>query len=215
MHSATNVPIAVAGVWALLLGFGARPACAGTVTQTVNLTASGSNNNVTNGHTVTVFSLAAPSFNKFDPSLGTLFSATFQWTGSGSLVVGGNNEGRAIMSYETSSDTETWNIYGGSTTLNFAIAGSESVLDLTTVTGIGTFTRGTFLETYQLQQGFFPATFSTGPTSATVTLQYGYRTQADVDAVPEPSAMTYALSSVWVLWGLRRRGFGAGHRGQF
>src|SRR6266446_1267308 len=140
MHSATNVPIAIAGVWALLLGFGARPACARTVTQTVNLTASGSNNNVTNGHTVTVFSLAAPSFSKFDPSLGTLFSATFQ--GTGSLVVGGNNEGRAIMSYETSSDTETWNIYGGSTTLNFAIAGSESVLDLTTVTGIGTFTRG-------------------------------------------------------------------------
>src|SRR5882762_886525 len=151
MHSAMNGPLAIASASALLLGFGARPARAGTViTQTISLNASGSNNNVTNGKTLTVFSLA-PSFNKFDPALGTLFSATLQWTGTGSLVVGGNNEGRAIMSYETSSDTETWNIYGGSTTLNFAIGGSESLLDLTAVTGIGTFTRGTFLETYQLQ----------------------------------------------------------------
>jgi len=205
MHSALHHPLAIVGAWALLLGFATRPVRAGTVTQTVNLTASGSNNNVTNGHTVTVFSLA-PSFSKFDPSLGTLFSATFQWTGTGSLVVGGNNEGRAIMSYETSSDTETWNIYGGSTTLNFAVGGSESVLDLTTVTGIGTFTRGTFLETYQLQQGFFPATFSTGPTSATVTLQYGYRTQGDQDAIPEPSTVSYVLPSILALWLLRRMG---------
>src|SRR5437667_12902432 len=108
------------------------------------------------------------------------------------------------MSYETSSDTETRNIYGGSTTLNFAIGGSESLLDLAAVTGIGTFTQGTFLDTYQLQQGFFPATFSTGPTSATVTLQYGYRTQGEQDAIPEPSAVTYVLSSVVALWGLRR-----------
>ena len=204
MHSAITHLLAIASAWALLLGFGVRPARAGTVTQTVNFTASGSNSNVTNGHTVTVFSLA-PTFNKFDSTLGTLFSATFQWTGTGSLVVGGNNAGRAIMSYETSSDTETWNIYGGSTTLNFAIGGSESLLDLTAVTGIGTFTRGAFLETYQLQQGFFPATFSTGPTSATITLQYGYLTQADLDAIPEPATVAYVLSGVLALWRLRRR----------
>jgi len=204
MHSAITHRLEIASACALLLGLGVPPARAGAVTQTVSLNASGSNNNVTNGHTVTVFSLA-PTFNKFDPALGTLFSATFQWTGTGSLVVGGNNLGRAIMSYETSSDTETWNIYGGSTTLNFAISGSESLLDLTAVTGIGTFTRGVFLETYQLQQGFFPATFSTGTTSATITLQYGYRTQAELDAVPEPSTVAYILSGVLALWRLRRR----------
>jgi hypothetical protein len=42
----------------------------------------------------------------------------------------------------------------------------------------GTFTQGKFQETYQLQQGFCPATFSTGPSSATVMLQYCYRTRA-------------------------------------
>src|SRR5437773_2137864 len=42
---------------------------------------------------------------------------------------------------------------GGSTTLNFAISGSESLVGLAAVTG--TFTRGTFLETHQIAAGLF------------------------------------------------------------
>jgi hypothetical protein len=190
--------------WALLLGLGSVPAQAAFLTsQSVSFTPSGSDSNVTNGKTVTVFSVT-PSFTKFDPGLGTLTAATLEWVGTGSLVVGGNNEGQAIMSYALSTDTETWNIYGGSTTLNFSISGSEA-LDPVAATGIGTFSPTKFTETYQLQQGFFPATFSTGPSSGTFTLEYDYSNGA-TEVAPEPSSMTYAFSSMALLglWICRR-----------
>jgi hypothetical protein len=169
--------------------------------QTVTFTPSGSNNNVTNGHLLTVFSVT-PTFNKFDPGLGTLVSATLQWVGSGSLVVGGNNEGLAILSYATSADTETWNIYGGSTTLTFSLNGSQS-LDPVAATGVGTFAPSKFMETYQLQQGYFPANFASGATSGSFTLQYDY-VNGEVVSAPEPSAITYALAGM-VLLGLGTR----------
>jgi hypothetical protein len=183
---------------ALALGFGSAPAQASLMSiQTVSYNPSGSNNNVTNGHLVTVFSVT-PSFNMFDPALGTLVAATLQWTGTGSLTVFGNNEGVAVMSYGTSSDAETWNIYGGSTTVNFSIGGSES-LDLATVTGLGKLSKGSFMETYQLQQGFFPASFSTGPTSGNVTLEYDYTNGSIQTAAPEPSTLGYALAGIVLL----------------
>jgi hypothetical protein len=179
----------------LALGFGSGPARAGLMTvQTVSYSPSGSNNNVTNGHLVTVFSFT-PTFNKFDPALGTLVTATLQWTGAGSLTVFGNNEGVAVMSYGTSSDAETWNIYGGSTTVNFSISGSVS-LDPATVTGTGKVSDGNFIETYQLQQGFFPASFSTGPTSGNVTLEYDYTNGSIQTTAPEPSTLGYALAGI-------------------
>jgi hypothetical protein len=180
---------------AAALGFGSAPAQAGLMSiQTVSYNPSGANNNVTNGHLVTVFSLT-PTFNMFDPALGTLVTATLQWTGAGSLTVFGNNEGVAVLSYGTSSDAETWNIYGGSTTVNFSIGGSES-LDPATVTGFGKVSKGNFMETYQLQQGFFPASFSTGPTSGTITLEYDYSNGTIQTTAPEPSTLGYVLAGI-------------------
>ena len=119
------------------------------------------------------------------------------------LTVTGNNEGQAVMSYETSSDTEPWNIFGGSTNLSFSLSGSES-LSLGSVTGTGTFTQGTFAETYQFQQGFFPAGFSTSSTTGTFTLTYDYTN--GVAAVPEVSSITYLFSIVSLIGvGLHRR----------
>ena len=181
----------------LLAGFACKEAQASTITQTLTLTPSGSNGNVTNGHLLLVFDVS-PSFNQFNPALGPLNSAELVWTGSGSLTVTGNNEGVAVMSYETTSDAETWNIFGGSTAVNFSLSGSE-LLNLATVTGTGTFHQGDFKETYQLQQGFFPATFSTGPTTGTFTFTYDYGT-------PEPASimMVSAGIALLTLWFRRR-----------
>ena len=190
---------------ALLLGVGNSPARANLITaQTVTLNPAGSDNNVTNGHTVTVFSLE-PLFNMFDPKVGNLVSATLQWVASGSMVVGGNNEGQAIMSYASAADTETWNIYGGSTTLTFSLNGSES-LDLAKVTGTTTFFPSLFTETYQLQQGFFPATF-TARSTGTFTLEYSYYTGLPIAPfiAPEPSTITIAFGGLG-LFALMSRG---------
>jgi len=179
----------------LLLALGSTPARAGLMSiQTASFNPSGANNNVTNGHVVTVFSVT-PTFNQFDPALGTLTAARLQWNATGSLTVFGNNEGIATMSYATSSDTESWNIYGGSTVLNFSISGS-TLLDLTTVTGTGKVSDGAFKETYQLQQGFFPAQFSTGPTNGTITLEYDYYVGSAIQDAPEPSTFGYVLTGL-------------------
>ncbi len=94
---------------------------ADTLVQSVTLTPSGSNSNVTSGDLLTVFSDAV-TFNQFDPTLGTLTGATLAWTATGSLTVGGNLQGEATMAYGASFDNETWNIQGGSTTVDFSIS---------------------------------------------------------------------------------------------
>jgi hypothetical protein len=144
------------------------------VVQTVTLTPSGSDNNVTNSDVINVFSDAV-DFNKFNSALGTLTSATLSWTGTGSLTVDGNMEGQAIMSFQSSSDTESWNIFGSSATENFSISsGGDEVLSLTGLTGSGTVDEGSFAETFQEQEGYFPASFTSGPTTGTFTLTYDY-----------------------------------------
>ena len=179
------------------------------VTETVTENPSGSDSNVTNGHVLTVFT-DTPAFAKFDSMLGTLISATLSWSATGSLTVTGNNEGQAIMSYATSADTETWNIFGGQTTLNFSISGSEA-LTLSDVTGTGNFNEGPFAETYQLQQGFFPDMFSTGATAGTFTVKFDYTVPGPPPPpppVPEPAGLTYftALSlGALVLYSRARR----------
>jgi hypothetical protein len=147
---------------------------ADSLVQTVTLTPSGSNDNVTNGDVYTVFNDAV-NFNQFNSTLGTLNSATLSWSGAGSLTVGGNFEGQATMSYQTSSETEGWNIDGGSTTVDFSISsGGDESLSLAGLTGSGAVTEGSFDETFQLSQGLFPDSFATGPTSGTFTLAYDY-----------------------------------------
>jgi hypothetical protein len=187
------------GMFILCVGFVCSQARAATMVQTVILSPSGSDDNVTNGHLLAVFDLS-PSFNQFNPVLGPLNSAILAWNATGSLTVGGNNEGAADMSYETSSDQETWNIYGGSTVLNFALNGSES-LNLTAVTGTGKFAQGAFTETYQLQQGYFPASFSTGTTTGTFTLTYDYGNDAPAP-IPEPASilMVSPAAGLLALW---------------
>jgi len=176
------------------------------ITQSVTETPSGSNSNVTNSKVLGVFSVT-PTFNEFDPSLGTLISATLTWNATGSLTVTGNNEGQAILSYDTSNDTESWNIYGGSTVLDFSISGTDH-LSPASVTGTGTFNAGAFAETYQLQEGFFPDTFTTGATKGTFTLTYDYAPpgvnpdpspQTPGSTVPEVSSVSYLFTTVLLL----------------
>jgi hypothetical protein len=76
---------------------------------------------------VNVFDVS-PTFNLFNPADGTLTAASLTWSASGSLSVSGNFQGQAIMSYETSSQLQGWNINGGSTTVNFSISGTESAV---------------------------------------------------------------------------------------
>ena len=190
----------------LLLGFAGSLAQADvlTLTQTVNLSPSGSNGNVTNGHLLTAFEVS-PSFNQFDPATGTLVSATLGWNGTGSMTVNGNFKGQGIMSYETSSDTEGWNIFGGSTIVNFSISGTE-LLNLAVVTGTGTFSQGDFRETFQLQEGFFPASFTTGSTTGTFTLTYAYSNDSTSAEAPEPASIMFVSPGIALLaLGLRRR----------
>jgi hypothetical protein len=191
----------------LLLGFAGSPAQAGTIMQTVNLSPSGSDSNVTNGHLITAFDVS-PSFNQFNPAVGTLVSATLGWDAAGSMNVNGNFKGQGIMSYETSSDTEGWNIYGGSTTVNFSLSGTE-LLNLATVTGTGTFSQGDFKETFQLQEGYFPASFTTASTSGNFTLTYAYSSPTDDSTptdTPEPASIMYVSPGIALLaLGFRRR----------
>ncbi len=200
-----------------LIAFGCVSARADILTQTVTKTPSGSDNNVTNSDVLTVFSVT-PTFNEFNSSLGTLLSATLTWSASGSLTVTGNNEGQVIMSYDTSSDPEGWNIFGGSTAVGLSISGTDS-LGLAGVTGTGTFNEGPFLETYQLQQGYFipAATFSTGSTSGTFTLTYDYTPPGapppPPPSVPEISSVSSLSTAVLLLFAIqfarsRRKGVG-------
>jgi|ERR1017187_5956711 hypothetical protein len=188
--------IAAGWIAAGLVALACGSAFADTIVQPVTESPSGSNNNITNSDVLGVFSVT-PTFNEFNPSLGTLDSATLTWSATGSLTVTGNNEGQAIMSYDTSSDTETWNInsFGGSSTMNFSISGTDD-LSLGSVTGTGTFNAGAFAENYQLQQGyFFGNSFSTGPTSGTFTLTYDYTLPVPPpppgNTVPEVSSVSY------------------------
>lgn len=176
---------------------------AATETFSDTLTPSGSDDNVTNGDQLTVFSDDV-SFEQFNPSLGTLDSATLSWGATGSLTVGGNMEGQAIMSFITS-DTETWNIFGGTTTVGFSINGSEG-LSLAGLTGTGGVSEGDFAETFQLQGGYFipTVTYQTGASSGTFTITYNY-TPAGAPpppppppppSVPEMSSVSYLFTSV-------------------
>lgn len=146
---------------------------AASIVQTVTLTPSGSNNNVTNGDLLTVFDDAV-TFNQFNSTLGTLDSATLSWSGAGTLTVSGNMEGTAIMSFQSSSDTQTWNIFGDSTTVDLSISNSGESLGLAGLTGLGTVNEGAFEETFQQQGGYFPDSYATGSTSGTFTLTYDY-----------------------------------------
>jgi len=176
---------------------------ADNIVQTVTLTPSGSNGNVTNGDVFTVFNDAV-DFNQFNSTLGTLTSATLSWSGAGSLTVSGNFEGQAIMSFKTSSDTEPWNIFGGSTTVDFSISGDES-LSLAGLTGSGAVNEGSFDETFQNTGGTFPDTYDTGSTSGTFTLTYGYTPTGEPSAVPELSSFTYLFTTLLLMTpGLRR-----------
>lgn len=182
---------------------------AAEITQTVTLTPSGSDTNVTNGHVFTVFSDAV-DFSQFNSTLGTLTSATLSWSGTGSLSVSGNLEGQAIMSYQTSSDTETWNIFGGTTTVDFSISStSPETLALAGLTGSGTVAEGAFDETFQNTGGLFPDSYATGSTSGTFTLTYDYTPLGPPppppSATPELSSFTYLFTALLgVTPGLRR-----------
>jgi hypothetical protein len=176
---------------------------ADNIVQPVTLTPSGSNDNVTNGNTFTVFSVPV-DFIQFDSTLGTLTSATLSWLGTGSLTVGGNFEGQAIMSYRSSSDNEGWNIYGGNTTVDFSISGVDS-LSLAGLTGSGTVTEGYFDETFKNTAGDFPDTYATGATSGTFTLTYDYTPAGEPSVVPELSSFTYIFTTLLLVTpGLRR-----------
>jgi hypothetical protein len=199
----------------IVITFFAACACAAAraddVVQTVTLTPSGSDNNVTNSDVLTVFSDAV-DFNKFNSALGTLDSATLSWTGSGSLTVSGNMEGQAIMSFQSSSDTETWNIFGGSTTVDFGISNAGESLALTGLTGSGTVDEGSFAETFQEQEGYFipTVTYATGPTTGTFVLTYDYTPPSDAPpppppTVPELPSFAYLFTALLLVTpGLRR-----------
>jgi hypothetical protein len=182
---------------------------ANDIVQTVTLTPSGSDTNVTNGDVLTVFNDAV-DFNRFNSTLGTLTSATLSWSGTGSLTVGGNLEGQAIMSYQTSSDSETWNIYGGSTTVDFSISSaSPESLALAGLTGTGTVTEGDFEETFQNQGGLYPDSYATGSTSGTFTLTYDYTPPGPPppppSVAPELPSFTYLFTGLLLVTpGLRR-----------
>jgi len=177
---------------------------ANTIVQIVTETPSGSNSNVTNGHPQTVFSVV-PTFNQFNPADGTLVSATLSWSASGILDLTATTFGGAVyangiagMSYQTTADNETWKIPVDTTTVNFSISGSES-LTLADVTGTGSFDEGPFAETYQLQGGLFPDSFSTGPTSGTFTLTYDFTPVTNTATVPEPASALYLFTTIPLL----------------
>jgi hypothetical protein len=191
-----------------IAGCACTAAYADTLVQTVILTPSGSDSRVTNGDVYTVFNDAV-DFNQFNSTLGTLTSATLSWTGTGSLTVSGSYggfDGQAIMSYRTSSDTETWStdLYGDSTTVNFSISGVDS-LSLAGLTGSGSVNEGSIDETFQNTGGTFPDMYDTGSTTGTFTLTYGYSPSGEPSDVPELSSFTYFFTTlVLVTPGLRR-----------
>jgi hypothetical protein len=196
-----------------LLSLGCVCARADIDTEDVVLSPSGSDNNVTDGSVITVFSDEV-HIDQFNSSLGTLISATLSWDATGSLTVENNMEGQGVMSYQTSSDPEGWNIttFGGTATVDFSISGSEA-LSLTGLTGTGKVDEGPFAETFQNQGGYFPDTFQTGATSGTFTITYDY-TPAGAPppppppSVPEMSSVSYLFTSVSLiglfLFGRRR-----------
>lgn len=182
-----------------LAAFACAAVRADTEVQTQTLTPSGSSDNVTNGDVITVFSDAV-TFDQFNSSLGTLTGATLAWSATGSLTVGGNLQGEATMAYGASFDNETWNIQGGTTTVDFSISSpGPEILNVAGLTGTGTLNEGNFVETFQNQGGYFPDSFSTGTTSGSFVLTYDYTPLAPpppAPAVPELPSFAYLFTAL-------------------
>lgn len=109
-------------------------------------------------------------------------------------------QGQAIMSFQSSSDTETWNIFGTSTTVDFGISNSGESLGLAGLMGSGTVDEGSFAETFQEQQGYFPVGYATGSTTGSFTLTYDYT--ADVIPPPRPPTVPELPSFVYLFTAL-------------
>jgi hypothetical protein len=180
---------------------------ADTESQTVTLTPSGSQDNITNEDVLTVFDDVV-AFNQFNSSLGTLTSADLTWTATGSLTVSGNSNGQAIMSYQSSSDTESWSGGPSSTSVDFSISSSSPLsLSLTGLTGSGTVGEGDFLETFQDEGGYYiPAlTYSTGATSGSFTITYDYTAPPPSSPTPELPSFVYMFTALLLMAPWMRR----------
>lgn len=164
---------------------GSTPVQAATATQTATVSANGSRNDITSGVDVTIATDSA-TFDQFDPSLGTLTSATLSWSMTGSVSGTGNYEADGRLSFAGRSATTHFEAGTGTTAIAF-----NSSADVTgAAVGTGTFTRDVVAEVRN-HSGTFPwgATMSF---SGTITLTYEYELDAEPPQWSLPGPLTVA-----------------------
>lgn len=164
---------------------GAPPAQAAPSVQTRTVSGSGTRNDITSGIDVTIATGSA-TFDQFDPTIGTLTSATLSWNITGSVSGSGNYEADGRLAFAGRSATTHFESNAGQAAITF-----NSSADVTgAAVGTGTFTRDVVAEVRN-HSGTFPwgATMSF---SGTITLTYEYELDAEPPQWSVPGPITVA-----------------------
>lgn len=182
----------------------AAPECrAGQMTSMSTVSLTGSVSRTQSG--TSTFMTDTPTFDQFDPSVGNLTAATLEFDidGTASLTTSVFAVGYVQFNYNGQNQKINFDT---DNTRNLTFTGPDGTanLDLTAVTGLGTFDLGQFSAQYNMSQGTFPSGADTTATlKFTLTYTYDAVTPPPPPAVPEPS--TFALLGIG---GLALVGFG-------
>jgi hypothetical protein len=198
---------------AVLASLGAAPAAqAAVVTQTLNLSGSGTTQPwITELGTYTFMSQGF-DFDKFDPTLGTLTSAQLVWDFEGDTTVTVEpfapdpwGTGWIIFKFLGMAMATVYDVEP-SATYHLPGPDGNKALNLADVTGSGQFTAGVFEAVLKTDQGLWPLTAS-GTFDGTVTLTYTYdKPGGGRDDIPVPEPGSLALLGIGLAaLGLGRR----------
>ena len=174
-----------------VLAFAAFGAQAAIVTQTLTIDVNQQSPSFTNSGPHTIFSLPT-SFDQFGLA-GTLNSATLSWDLTGTLLMQGDLEGEAVLSYRGESVSQRADTNGNPpNNASFPFSRAGLSLALAGLVGSGDVDLGPLVGTVANVGGLFPWSANLSVLGS-ITLVYDYTATAPPpNPVPEPSALALA-----------------------